>query len=51
MTLAHDAVQNVEAIQLTGGYGNKFALFHNVFHVSVEMGSHHRVTLIHSNKQ
>jgi hypothetical protein len=46
MTLAPDAVQNVEATQLTGGYKNKFPLFHNVFHVCVEMPSQHRVILI-----
>ena len=46
MTLAPDAVQNVEALLLTGGYKSKIPLFHNVFHVGVEMCSHHRMTLI-----
>jgi hypothetical protein len=35
-SLAPDAVQNVEAIRLTGGYKIKPPVFHSVLHVRVE---------------
>jgi len=35
-SLASDAVQNVEAIRLTGGYKNRDPVFHSVLHIRVE---------------